>query len=142
MTAYIGFYKGGNTFIDKAIKWFTNSKYSHVEIVIGDYRYSISPDENELIQRPNYLIKDDYDFIEVSIDSIRASKLYAQFRGARYDYLGVFGVALWRLLPHTRVEMSHRLFCSEWGAMLLGLDNAYRYSPEALFQYITKGVTR
>lgn len=39
----LAFYKAKGDWVDKVIRWWTSSKYSHCEVVIGDEWFSSSP---------------------------------------------------------------------------------------------------
>lgn len=39
----LAFYKGEGDWVDKVVRWWTKSQYSHVEVIVGDTWYSSSP---------------------------------------------------------------------------------------------------
>ena len=53
MKAKIAFYKAKGNIIDKSIRLWTRSKYSHCEIVIGENWYSSSPRDKGVRAKQN-----------------------------------------------------------------------------------------
>ena len=68
MKARIAFYKAKGDIVDKSIRLWTRSKYSHCEIVIGENWYSSSPRDKGV--RVKQIIDDNgsWDFIETDIE--------------------------------------------------------------------------
>ena len=128
--AKLAFYKAkhGN-FVDKLIAWWTNSEYSHVELVINDAWYSTSP--RDLKVRKAYLIPNEkhWDFIDIKIDQNKVEDFYSRTKGAKYDWLGISLTQIINLEIHN----PKKWFCSEWVAKALGLKNTNRYSPQDLY---------
>jgi len=130
LNAQLAFYKASKGDItDKLIAWWTHSHYSHVELVVGNKWISTSPRTKALGSREINYHSDHWTMIDVVIDGDRLSDLYSRFGGCGYDWTGI---VLTQFIP-LGVEDPQRLFCSEWCAMVLGLDNPSKYSPGDLF---------
>ena len=107
-----------DTLLHKAIRWWTKSKYSHVELGIDGYwvsaeNYGIitfntrpSIEQYTILRYDLDVSMDDYDRVIAFIDKVRGSK---------YDYLGIF---LAQIIP-LHVQDPKRWFCSELTTRLL-----------------------
>ena len=134
MKAKLAFYKGKGNWVDLLIRVFTNSKYSHVEIVINKDWYSSSPRDGGV--RVKQIINDgnSSDFVEVEIDKERLYQKYREYKGRGYDFKGIL---LSNVLPigwHSKNKMT----CSEFCADVLGYSEPEMYSPERLYKILTK----
>ena len=138
MKAKLAFYKGPGDITDKAIRWYTDSEYSHVELVIENMWYSTSP--RDLAVRAKKIAPRDghWDYVEVDVDELSVASLYAATKGAKYDFLGIVLSQFMPLDIHSR----KRWFCSEFCAEALKLKDSNKYSPEDLYKYATKGITK
>lgn len=127
----LAFYKAKGDWVDLIIRVFTNSKYSHVEIVHNKDWYSSSPRDGGVRVKQ---IQDDgnsWDFIEVDIDKERLYQKYREYKGRGYDFKGIL---LSNVLPigwHSK----HKATCSEFVADVLGYENPSKFSSQ---QIITK----
>ena len=131
MKAKLAFYIASNgNLVDKAIAFYTRSKYSHVELVIGEYWYSTSP--RDLQVRKKSIVPTDgrWDFIDVEVDLDYVVGFYDRTKGAKYDWLGI---ALSQFIP-INVHYKSRWFCSEWCAEAMRFDEPHRYSPQDLYR--------
>ena len=126
MKVQIAFYKARGDWVDLLIRVFTNSKYSHVEIVHNKDWYSSSPRDGGVRVKQ---IQDDgnsWDFVEVEIDKERLHQKYREYRGRGYDFKGIL---LSNILPigwHSKSKMT----CSEFVADVLGYDKPAKFSPQ------------
>ena len=132
MIARIAFYKGDGDIIDKLIRWYTNSKYSHCELVLGDIWISSSQRTGKLVERKLNVVDGHWDYIDINISNHRLDLLKEIYLGRSYDYIGIL---FSQILP-MNIEAPNRLFCSEWCAMVLDLDNPNKYSPGDLYKYL------
>jgi len=130
MTAKLAFYKDKGTWVDKAIRWWTKSEYSHVELVINNVWYSTSPRTQKVEARLIAPKKNHWDFIKVDVDFEAIKKLYNRTQNAKYDWTGIF---LSQFLP-LNIHDRKRWFCSEWCAEALKLEDSNKYSPEDLYK--------
>jgi hypothetical protein len=131
MKAKLAFYKGPGNIVDRAIRLWTRSKYSHVELVIEDMWYSTSPREMEVKARRILAKEANWDYVEVDVDELSVASLYAATKGAKYDWTGI---VLSQFLP-LDIHSRKRFFCSEWCAEALNLADSNKYSPEDLYKY-------
>lgn len=133
--ARVAFYKAkhGNI-VDKAIAWWTNSEYSHVELVCCGLWYSTSPRDLR-VRRQKLIPKESHwDYIDVDIDPAWVDKLFENTQGAKYDWTGIFLTQFIPLDIHNR----KRYFCSEWVADALKFQKPHSYSPEDLYKKLIK----
>ena len=136
---YKAYYNPNATFIDKSIAWWTNSAFSHVELVIDGYMYSTSPRDG-MVRRRKY-IYDPVSWQTISLDNIdieKVLKFYTKTQGLKYDWPGIFGF----ISPVS--DREDRYFCSEWVTKALiigGCEKLYpiepsKTSPGRLFNLI------
>ena len=122
----LAFYKAKGDWVDLLIRVFTNSKYSHVEIVHNKDWYSSSPRDGGVRVKQ---IQDDgnsWDFIEVGIDKERLYQKYREYKGRGYDFKAIL---LSNILPigwHSKSKMT----CSEFVADVLGYGNPSKFNPQ------------
>jgi len=145
MTIYIAFYKGhGGNFWqrcqDRAIRFFTRGKYSHCEIVISldmlnsEYEcYSASPRDGGVRNKHMPLPPSKWDFAATEAYYDEVTNFYDLHQGKKYDWLGVLGFVL-----RTR-QRPNRYFCSEYIAEFLGFPEPWRFSPNDLYEILTRG---
>ena len=98
------------TFTGEVIKFFTGSKYDHVELIIKDKWISSSPKQGGVKIKPLKPLKESYDYFDIEVDGRRLKRvmnfIYSQ-EGTDYDYLGVFFVWV------NRIQSEDKWFCSE-----------------------------
>lgn len=129
------------SFLDRLICFFTNSPYSHVELVYQFDEYSrtghcwssSAPDKGVRHKIINlnparwevYTIKNYADLPEIN-------EWFAKYNGKSYDWIGALGVKFKFLKHHI-----DKLFCSEIVAMYLNaVDKPHRCSPHKLFKVL------
>lgn len=134
--ARLAFYiaKNGN-FVDKAIAWWTNSKYSHVELICCNEWYSTSPRDLRVRKKLIQPTEGHWDYLDVSIDPLYLDEFFSLTQGRKYDWTGIWFTQFLPIGWHRK----SRYFCSEWCAMVLGIKNPEWYSPESLYRYIKNG---
>ena len=131
MKARLAFYIASNgNLIDKTIAWYTNSKYSHVELVVGEYWYSTSPRDLQVRKKKIVPTKGRWDFIVVDTDLDYIINFYSHSKGMKYDWLGIFLSQFISL----GIQSERRWFCSEWCAEAMRFDEPHRYSPQDLYR--------
>jgi len=113
----IAFFKGKGSYVNSIVRWWTNSIYSHAEIVLPDgYTWiGISPylkskvDERKKI---SFEYKD-WDFIDIKITEDQYNiimEFYEDTKGQGYDWIGML---LSQFLP-CKIKHKKRWYCSEW----------------------------
>ena len=142
----IAFYKGTRTglqgLVNRAIRWWTNGPYSHVELVFGlagqteniwlcasssgidgGVRFkamSLSPERWDIV-----------DIDDIFANRMVAADFFTRHEGALYDFWGIFGF-VWR----RAMGSSKRWFCSEAVAASLQIDDPWRFDPNTLYVII------
>lgn len=132
MTMQLAFYKAPGTWADKAIRVFTGSKYSHVELVIGTECWSASARDGFVRAKTMWLDPDKWDVIDIHGAEPFALAWFTQHAGQRYDWAGVARFVL-PLLPNSR----NRWFCSEAVAAALAQPEPDLWTPQMLFERYT-----
>jgi hypothetical protein len=132
MKAKLAFYKAKGNWIDLLIRVFTNSPYSHVEIVLDKDWYSSSPRDGGV--RIKQIVDDgnSWDFIEVDIDKERLYKKYHEYRDNGYDFKAIL---LSNILP-IGIHSKDKMTCSEFVADVLGYSEPEKYSPRDVYKKI------
>lgn len=128
------FYKGMEygTVFDSLVCWWISGKYSHVELVIGDFRYSSNPKEG-VVKKPYDIDESEWDIIELDTSFPFSEVVAAEaLLGCKYDYLGLFGFVF-----RPAMGKNSRWFCSEFVAHCLGFSDAWRYDPAILYSSLT-----
>lgn len=133
MHTYLAFYKGKGTIVDKAIRWWTKSLHSHVELVVSGMWYSTSPRDKEVRVKNIHHNPGHWDLVPVGIEVERFMTIWDNTKGAKYDWLGI----LLSQVATTNVHSKDRYFCSEWCAMVMGYKNSNKYSPGDLYRKVT-----
>ena len=120
----IAFYKAKGNWVDKLIRLWTRSIYSHCELVINDEDellwISSSPRDGgvRILQNPS-MNPNNWDYITIpntnSTDIQLINKLTASQLGKKYDWLGIFFT---QFLP-LNIQNPNRWFCSEIVTYLL-----------------------
>lgn len=134
----LAFYKGEGNWVDKTIRWWTKSHYSHVELVINSVWYSSSPRTLEVRGEkitPNpkhwdYIILEPFN--ESSLIHLANKEL-----GKKYDWMGIF---FSQFIPLGR-ENPNKWFCSEFCVGMLKDQIKFKhkpswYSPGKLYEEI------
>lgn len=134
----LAFYKGRSHFFNRLVAWWTNGKYSHVEVILdrlenGDYTCLSSSFRDGGVRVKNMpLPSEKWDIVAVKGNDERAIFWAVVHAGARYDILGLFGF-VWR----RQVHEDQRWFCSEVVADIIGLAHPSRYDPNTLYDIVT-----
>lgn len=108
----IAFYKAwkGN-WKDKLISIFTLSRFSHVEIVIGDSSYSSSMRDGG-VRKKDIIFDDKWIIVDTDINNVVAvDKFYLKTKHCKYDFVGAFMTQILR--KKVSYDIS-KWFCSEW----------------------------
>jgi len=130
--------------IEKAIQWKTNSKYFHVEMIIGEKWISSSPEVGAVyIHKLKPITDKNFDYVNIIIPTEKVIDMmyFAESQvGKEYDWKGIF-------LSQTidmNIENKNKWFCSEIVSEMLkigGIDlelPSNQYSPGDLYRIIAK----
>jgi len=122
MKISIAFYKGYGDILNKIVRKWTKSIYSHAELILNDNEtwVSISPKIGSKISENKvpYVDVDDWDVITLNINEEQYQTIldfYAETKGKKYDWVGML---LSQFLP-LRIKTENRWYCSEWIAYAL-----------------------
>jgi len=144
---YLAFYKGKGTIADKFIRWWTNSKYSHAEVVIGEPKCGVwisssVRDGGVRKKKVNYK-PENWDIVELSDKmSISENMIYSRYNridSCAYDWFNiVFNLGVLNFMNYSNkcmIDSKNRFVCSECCAYLLGIDEPCRFDPGDLAQW-------
>lgn len=141
----LAFYKGRGTswwhrVQDWAIRLATRSPYSHVELIEGPAELgqeslclSSSGRDGGVREKRIVLKPESWDLVAVNSDPRGVGAFVRGRIGARYDYIGILFSQVFALARHDEAKW----FCSEICAAALGMANAQRMSPQALYDVVT-----
>ena len=108
------------------------SVFSHVELEINGVCYSASNRDggvrSKVIDTSNKQKWVSFD-LKKDIDVNRCLLYFETVRCQRYDWLNIFFSQIFKL----NIQSNNKQICSEFVGNCLGLEYAYRYSPESLF---------
>ena len=130
----LAFYKGKGDLVDKLIRWWTKSQYSHVEGVVGDTWISSSPRDGGVrsMRMESYNAKhwDITDYPGVS--TIDVFDLFRRTKGNDYDFIGIL---FSQVLP-IGLQSKSKWYCSEWAAEVKYVKT--NLSPQELYELVSK----
>jgi len=139
---YLAFYKAPGDWSDKLIRWWTKSKYSHVELVTDDFStmYSSSGMDGGVRKKPHYYNVNTWTYVEVSVSEELVKDIFSETNGSKYDWFGILGF----ILPLQ--DRTNRWFCSEWcsnalkcgGDKRMYLQEPSKLSPGKLYNLVKK----
>ena len=122
MKISIAFYKGKGNILNKIVRVWTKSRYSHAELILDDEKtwISISPKLGSKIANTVPLLVDhtQWDIIELQVDEGQYQTIlefYDETAGCGYDWIGMLCS---QFLPF-RIKARNRWYCSEWIAYAL-----------------------
>jgi hypothetical protein len=130
--------------VDKIIAWWTDSEYSHTEIIVDGVWYSTSPRDLRLRAKRIAPTEGHWDIVDIS-DGAKDCEVilaeFAKYEGAKYDWTGI---ALSQVLP-LGMDSEQRWFCSEWAAHCLQsigklgtAKEANEYNPGSLHKVVSR----
>jgi len=153
MTVKLAFKKDSNSWISRLIKWWTKSKYSHVEVIIpgadGNFEsgFWLSANHKKGVRMKPLLLplnKTSWDYIDVYVDKtkyIQAKEKISEITEYKYATKDLFLV---QVLGLDKMESRKRLFCSESVCEVLRAFNEPKlqriaipcvdFSPEDLYR--------
>jgi len=107
----VAFYTGPGRLIDKLIRWWTNSEYSHCEILFSNGEMFSADAWSNSTRFTSQFNPDHWEFIELRAKESVEASLYSwclDRAGKKYDWLGVIGFVLPQISQNKK-----RWFCSE-----------------------------
>jgi hypothetical protein len=125
MKIKVAFYRGEGDIVNKLVRWWTKSPYSHSELIMPDgvTWIGISPFKNsKLLSRPNlHYKKEEWDFIELEVNEQQVAvieEFYCVTQDCEYDWIGMI---LSQFLPF-HIKRKNKWYCSEWIAYALRIS--------------------
>ena len=130
----LAFYKGKGDWVDKVIRWWTKSQYSHVEVVVGDTWISSSPrDGGVRSMRMEDYNAEHWDIIDYpGVSAADVFDLFRRTKGDDYDFIGIL---FSEVLP-LGIQSKSKWYCSEWAAKLKYKNS--KLNPQELYELVSK----
>tara|TARA_B100000900_G_scaffold406115_1_gene416670 strand:- start:427 stop:969 length:543 start_codon:yes stop_codon:yes gene_type:complete len=146
----IALYKGKGRWHNGVVRDWTNSEYSHAELILPDFTsITIFPFSLKGVRREPFVEKSDkeWDYICVPVNPHQLSiieNFYEKTKGQQYDWVGMLAS---QLVPF-HIKHKDRWYCSEWIAYALrlagigeGLYGESVMSPEVLSRLVPHATT-
>lgn len=140
----------GKSWISRAIRWWTKSKYSHTSMYLEVWGqpYIVDAQKDGFNLRPYYkwVEKYDYDF-DVSRSPATGNSNYRKDLAKRaltkvgvtaYDFESLLLRQPYKIITgkwRKRKKESNRMYCSEAIAWIHGVKDAYKMSPQDLYEH-------
>jgi len=142
----LAFYKGKGNFVDFLIRWWTKSRFSHVELVFSDQAwFSSTRSRGTHIEwsPQTHMMEWEYLNVPMSQEQERAIKLWClKENSKKYDYIGILFSQIFSFKRHNE----NKWFCSEICLAALqhiGLHPNYaphNVSPGRLYNIIKQSI--
>lgn len=133
MTVKLALRKNDTRLVSRAIQWWTNSIYSHCELVVNGVSYSSSAMDGGVRGKVIQMDADKWDFVELPWADVGSVIDYFKLTDD-YKY-GWGGLITSQLFNLNRAEKDTQ-FCSQWCAAAVGLPNPASYSPASLAELV------
>ena len=129
MTVQLALRKNDTRLTARGIQWWTDSIYSHCELVVDGMCYSSSAMDKGVRRKAITLDPAKWDVIDLpGADAARVLRHFQATRKHNYGWASLFSSQLFNL----NRELGKSPFCSQWCAAALGLPNPASYSPRTL----------
>lgn len=129
MTVQLALRKNDTRITAKAIQRWTNSIYSHCELVVGGVCYSSSAMDGGVRGKKINLDPEKWDVID--LPWVRGEGVVDYFVATDHHFYGWMGLVYSQVLNRNWSGEAHQ-FCSQWCAAAMGLPNPASYSPATL----------
>lgn len=131
MTVHLALYKGKGQLGNAAIRWWTDSEYSHCEIVVDGWCYSSSAMDKGVRRKKIDLDSDSWDVLELTwVDGNSVKNYFYKTSDNSYGYL----LLITSQFLNLGKDSEESQFCSMWCANALGIPNASQESPKTLYE--------
>jgi len=121
----VAFYKGQGNFINKIVRWWTKSGYSHAELILPDgiTWLGISPFlKSKVASRKKLIIEhSDWDFVVLQVTQEQVDIIMEFFEDTENNGYDWVGMLLSQFLP-CKIKHRERWYCSEWIAYALRIS--------------------
>ena len=136
MVVKVAFYKGKGNWINKIIRWWTKSSYSHAELVLPNEMtwIGISPFLSSRVEsRYNIIYKpSNWDFVNLNVTEQQYSTMldfFKETKGCKYDWIGML---FSQFLPF-HIKRKDKWYCSEWIAYALRVSGFFNWQVIKLY---------
>lgn len=131
--AQLALYKGKGLIGNAVIRWWTNSIYSHCELVVGGVCYSSSLMDGGVRGKVIDLKPEHWDVIDLPehFDALILAH-FESTKGLPYGWLDLIRAQMF----NTAANQGGADFCSEWCGAAMGLPNATIFSPRTLGELV------
>ena len=128
----VWFYIGKGKLFDRLIRWWTNSRYSHCELIIDGMANSADAWTNcvRAITVSGFN-PDSWERVAVTGDKDIALEFVRMQLGKKYDWFGILGF----IVPWKSGD-KNKWYCSEFCAAALGIGKR-PISPQKLYEVLT-----
>lgn len=135
MKAQVAFYRAdckSAEWDDRLISWWTNSPYSHCELVINGIWISASPRDGRVRAKRIVPNPANWDMVDVEVDPDIVWELYGKTVNHSYDWINIWFT---QILPFGW-QINKWWICSEWvGTAIFGKE--YKGNPGDLYRRIS-----
>jgi len=124
MNIKVAFYRGHGNTVNRIVRWWTKSPYSHAELIMPDgvTWIGISPKGSRLTSRiRETYIPTEWDFIELEVTTEQIAvikEFFSATENCLYDWTGMI---LSQFLPF-HIKRKGKWYCSEWIAYALRIS--------------------
>lgn len=126
---YLASYTAKGDLINRLIRYWTNCKASHCELVIDGYGFSSSIKDGGVRRKRINFYDGNWELLALPwVLHHEIIEYYGKTKGTSYGWRDLFC----RQLLHIPCKEDQGQFCSEWCASALGLDSGREFSPELL----------
>lgn len=129
----LAMYKGKGLLGNAVVRWWTDSPYSHCELVIGGYCYSSSLMDKG-VRRKQIILKPE-NWMLVSLSPALESGALAYFEKTKDESYSWLDLARSQVF-NSGADEAGASFCSDWCAAALGLPNSTTYSPKTMLSIV------
>ena len=131
MSVKIAFRKNDKRLLSRFIQWWTDSPYSHCEIIVDGWCYSSSAMDKGVRRKKIDLDSDSWDVLELTwVDGNSVKNYFYKTSDNSYGYL----LLITSQLLNLGKDSEESQFCSMWCANALGIPNASQESPKTLHE--------
>ena len=131
MSVKIAFRKNDKGLLSRFIQWWTDSPYSHCEIVVDRWCYSSSAMDKGVRRKKIDLDSDSWDVLELTwVDGNSVKNYFYKTSDNSYGYL----LLITSQFLNLGKDSEESQFCSMWCANALGIPNASQEGPKTLHE--------